>query len=1181
MKDLKVIQDNLMTPYKPGDAGEPSILVVRNNDVNGRRLGVFTRFNTAVAGQRLNHADALLEPKTVTTVPQGYTSGVEVNLSAKRNYFLFGTYYITEQYAPPEDEMDWFAADIEMVNGGLKIGASAPDLTKLRTNLKTGDMSVSEATVDKSKNTFCSFTLVFAGTPYHVGLDLAKHPAHVTADLNARLNRIHPQLRGYVRADYSVPGLTPLEFYISPPESLDVTIPLTTFPTKNDLSPAHNELGVKPVAGTFHLNKALTSALLIDNTNGIRNTTNTVATVDNAAVKKNVDQLINEAFAVNLNAFTHEVATPTLYKGRVTIPATAFKSWDVDERVNFAMLKLRRQYEDGRVFRLLSVRYVNSDGSATAYADQRADLFLLRAPNDADGATTAFPSVYLNDLASADADQLEGYRYPTADAIKFAEAGELNEESAMYVGLFSTPTLDNRNSIFFRNTVTATYLEIEYELVEADVIPTVKIDDLGTLDYHYIKTEEHAFRPVAFSTTPVHKWNIEFITEGQEQRYQGINHGAVEGSDDIHMTTQGTVGEAVILAGIDYSKVKAPTTGEPLYFYTGEIGAETWLYQNLPYINVVTTREVTAVKSKYKVIFPDVAMTGTLVNIEEPLIAKQSDGSLVISGRFSNEAYPKNVFTHSTATTWNFSLKGATLNPTEAIAFDPLTGEFSARFAVNDLVEPGPGTHVFRVTATAKYPWLVGVSQYSETMDILVLPAVEGIEDDVTFIGSNLFDKNVDGNESSAYRLVDLDSGEILATGENPFALRQDAITRGLVDIDLIFGQLYEEEPEISCEGAPTNVDLEIDGEWDLEIDGVIVGSGTMEELKPTAFDHDVQITTPAPEEYNYYLNYEELDIIRNPNPDDVIIMINGAAVDLSSVDSSNYESTLKQNGLVINEQLVAADPYDPYGAYGGISYNRMLNITNQPMTIEFIPTNRDKVDEFMEFGGVSGQVSKSVDAIIVKLGSYIPEIRADVKLVPTARLFGVDGIGANDPSVKFTVGYIDKYLDAPVVIDDDFYFNGVAYAYEENGEYPLPDKEMMEESSGVYLEFKPSIYLPNLDIEPSDISYKVYPFIPLGSLEIQHGNGTTYTAEYDFPTENEVGGYYLTIQNPEITDGGFYLKFPAILTEHYFAPRGVSPTLLSSYENNTGWVYMDRLPVTISQRNEWTGFPLMVINVN
>lgn len=844
MKDLKVLEGSGFKTLLPGEEALAKLLIVKNKGTTGRRVGIFTRYNKAAAGQRLNHADALHEVKTVAALPQGYTSGVEVNLSAKRNYYHFGTFYINERYAIPEDGMEWFAQGVEIVGGGLKIAPTAPDLTKLRTTLKTGDASVSQTTAETSKNTFCSFTLVFAGTPYHIGLDVAKHPAHVTADLNARLNRIHPQLRGYVSAKYDAVGLVPLEFYIAPPESLDVTIPLTTFATKNDLSPTHAELGASPASGTFHLNKALASALLIDNTNGIRNTTNTVASVDNTAVKKNVDQLIDEAFVVNLNTFTHEVATPTLYTSLVTIPANAFKTWDADERVNFALLKLRRQYEDGRVFRLLNVRYKNSDGSATPYADQHADLFLLRAPNDADGATTALPSIYLNDLASADADQLEGYRYPTADAIKFAEAGELNEESAMYVGLFSTPTLDNRNSIFFRNTVSATYLEIEYELVEADVIPTVKIDDLGTLDFHYINTEEHAFRPLAFSTTPVHKWNIEFITDGQTERYQGINHGAVEGSNDIHMATQGTVGEAVILAGIDYSKVKPPAVDEPLYFYTGEIGAETWLYQNLPYVNVVTTREVNAVKSKYKVVFPDTAMTGVLENIEEPLIAKQSDGSLVISGRFSNPTYAKNVFFHSLSTTWAFSLRGSTLNPTEALTFDPLTGEFSARFAVNDLVEPGPGAHVFRVTASANYPWLAGTTQYTQTMDILVLNAVEGIEDDVTFIGSNLFDKDVNGTESNAYHLVDLDSGETLATGANPFALRQDALARGLVDIDLIFGKLYEEENVISCEGAPSSVDLDIDGEWDLEIEGVVVGSGTMVELKPLALTQDVQIIT-------------------------------------------------------------------------------------------------------------------------------------------------------------------------------------------------------------------------------------------------------------------------------------------------------------------------------------------------
>ena len=841
MKDLKVLTGDGLKPVLPGDTGVPQLLVVRNKEQNGRRIGVFTKYGNAAAGQRLNQADALHDPKAVVLVPQGYQAGVEVNLSAQRNYYHFGTYYVGEKFDQKIPGMDWFATDVSVVDGKIVFGSTTKDLTKLRTTLKSGDASVSEATTDLSKNSFCTFTLIFAGTTYHLGLDIAKHPAHITADLNIRLGRIHPQLRGFVAiAEGYTAGIKPLEFYISPPEGLDVTIPLTTFNTEVDLSPTFGELSSAAGTGTFHLNKGLTSALLIDNTSGIRNTTNTVTTANSSTIKT-VSEMIAGAYPVDLNLFTHEVATPTLYKGRLTIPASAFSTWDKDERLNFALLKLQRQYEDGRVFRLLGVRYKNADGSDTAYEDPFADLLVMRAPSQGIGAA----SLYLDDLASAEANDLVGYQYPEATAMRFPESGVLNEESSMYIALLATPTIDNRNSIFFRESVTATYLEIEYELVEADVIPQVKIDDLGTLDFHYIRTEEHAFRPVAFTTTPVHDWNIEFITDGQTERYQGLNTGPVGGSTNIQIATQGTVGEAVILAGIDYGQVKPPAEGEPLYHYTGEIGAQTWLYQNLPYVNVVTTRAVTALKSQYKVIFPDVAMAGTLQPLTEPLVAKQADGSLLISGRFSNPAYLKNVFFHSTNTTWDFNLKGQTLTPTEPMTFNALTGEFGARFAVNDLVEPGPGTHVFRVTAQANYPWLSDVTQYTQTMDIVVLPAVEGIEDDVTFIGTSIFDKTVDGTETSGYRLVDLDSGEVLATGENIFALQDDATTRGLIDIDLIYGQ--PAPLPISCEGALSSVDLEITGEWVLEIEGEIVGSGTMETLLAPAALNGVEIILPPP----------------------------------------------------------------------------------------------------------------------------------------------------------------------------------------------------------------------------------------------------------------------------------------------------------------------------------------------
>lgn len=787
MKDVKVLTDGALKPTPPGEEGSPQLLVVRNNDVSGRRLGIYAQRGTAVAGQRLNHADVLHEVKPIVPTPSGFNSAVELNLSAKRNYYKFAECQFNEFTSQSFPNLSWFAENVETAGAELKFPGVSTDLSKLRLTLKSGDLTPSGNNGHRTKNTSISFSFVFAGTPYHVGLEINKHPAHITADLNMRLNRIHPQLRGYVASND-----VGLEFFIAPPEGLDIIIPTTSFPSIEDYSLGFPEEGVQGHVALTNLNSKLPSALLIDNVNGVRTTVNNLASVNGQPAKKTTDQFFESAFVVDLNAFTHEVETPTLYKGRVTIPSTAFATWADDERLCFAMLKLRRLYEDGRVFRLLNVRYRTSEGGDLAFIDQNADLLvsLSRDPNVEPQSTLGTGTgVYLDELQSQDNDHFQSYFYPDSSEIRFAESGGLNEESAMYVGVFATPNLDTRNSIFFRQSVGATYLEIEYELVEADVIPRVKMDDLGTLDYHYIKTEQHAFIPVAFDTSPLHNWNLEFITEGQAERYQGINHGpANEGDTDIHMTTDGTVGEMVILSNIDYTKVKAPTTGEPNYHYTGQIGAQGWLYQNLPWVNVVTTRAVDVVKSDYKVVFPSVEMTGELTPLSEPLVSKQSDGTIVITGRFSNPAYEKNVFLHSLLTKTEFSIKGAVITPVEPVTFDANTGNFSARMAINDLVEPGPGTHVFRVTTTAKFPWLTSSSTYTQTMNIEILAAVEGIEDDVTFIANTEFGTELTEASGVGYRLIDMDTGEILATGPNALALKEDAQTRGLVDVDLIFG---------------------------------------------------------------------------------------------------------------------------------------------------------------------------------------------------------------------------------------------------------------------------------------------------------------------------------------------------------------------------------------------------------
>lgn len=840
MKDLKVLEGSGFKTLLPGEEALAKLLIVKNKGTTGRRVGIFAANGNVAAGQRLNHADALHKVKTVATLPQGYASGVEVNLSGKRNYYPFATYTFVELLDRTEGGYDRFAPGVlRDVSGNLTFSASNPDLSKNRTTLLSGDGSVGADSEAYKRNGFCSFTFILAGVTYHVGLDIAKSLAHLNADLNIRLNRIHQQLRGYISISVDK---TTLQFHLAPPDGMEITIPLTTFATRQDLSSGFVEDSSTPTSGTHHLNNQLASALLIDNVNGIRNTTNTVSTTGGIAVRKTLTQMLADAFPVDLNTFTEIVETPGYYKAQITVPSSAFATWILDDRLNFAILKLQRQYVDGKVFVPTSIKYRTSAGLDTGFDNQFADLLVMPSV-DLDGETVG-ASIYVDELKSEIQNEWKGIHYEHNDFIDFPESGGLNEESAAYIALFPAPSLDNRTSIFFRESVASTYIEIVYELFEAGAIPVVKLNDLGLLDYHDIKTEGDVSRPLSFVTNPAHDWNLEFIPEGQVTPVLSVNSGVVEVNGDVLFPTSATVGELDILNGLDLANVLPPNGEEPLYHFLGEYGAATQLYQNLTPVNVVTTKSVVIEKSQFKVVFPDTALTGDIDPLATSLVDTPNPGNALVTGRFTNVAYPKNVLFHSTSLTWSFGLAGTPISPTVAPVIDPLTGEFSVSFAINDLIAGGVGTYALRVNILAVYPWLADPVLHTHAENITVNSNVNGIEDDVTFIGSSLYDSMNGGFVNSPYRIVDMDSGEILAEGTSAESLKADALERGLVDIDLIFGKLYEEENVISCEGAPSSVDLDIDGEWDLEIEGVVVGSGTMVELKPLALTQDVQIIT-------------------------------------------------------------------------------------------------------------------------------------------------------------------------------------------------------------------------------------------------------------------------------------------------------------------------------------------------
>ena len=842
MKDLKVLTGNGLYPKKPGDSGTETVLVVRNKEDNGRRLGIFTRTGQAIAGQQLNHADFLHTPKEVGAIPAGYFSGVEVNLSAKRNYYKI--FDIPQNQTPPQEMRGFETERFRDLDAPLEVVSShVPDLERLRTTLETGTFETGMLTRPRSINSFVSFSIVFAGREYHIGLDIAKHPAHITADLNHRLNRIHPNLRGFVNMA-TLDGETSdtnMELYITPPDGLDVIFPITTFPVKTDLST--EEYG-EPVIHTWHLNTRLQNAIVVNKESGIQPTASTLTHVDGNLTSVTTQGYLDAAVEINLATF--EEVEPGRFRGLVAIPGQTFREWSKDARLNMAVVKLKRPYTTGKVFRLMRVDYVEADGNPIGFDRTGADLFVFPTV-DEDGLPTV-PSVFINELSENNDGEFDGYVADQANIIPFAEAGGLNEpDVAAYFAVFPRPNGDGRNSIFFRSTTASTYLMIEYSLEDIEPRPAVKMDDFGRLDFHRIKTEDPGFLPVSFTAKPITGWGLEFVVDGQEERYLAHKLEHDEETNSTHMLTHGTVGEAVILSDLDYSQVLAPTVDIPFYHLYDEIGAQTWLNFNLLPTGVVTSTATLSEKARFEVVFPRTEMVTTIENITQTLIAGHVEGEVLLKGKMANASYTIQSHVHALTSDWSFTINGAAVTPTRAVDFNKSTGEWSVPIAIADLVASGPGDYTLRVSLAAEYPWLASPEVYSVPLLFAVMSSVQGVEDDVAFVTPELFDRNYDQGIviDSRFRVVDLDTGELLAGGDTLTDLLNDAKARGLVSIDVIMSEWVEKEPlEISCEGALPTVKLEASGQWQIEIDGELLPfTGTLRQLSQYTLERGVEIT--------------------------------------------------------------------------------------------------------------------------------------------------------------------------------------------------------------------------------------------------------------------------------------------------------------------------------------------------
>lgn len=190
MKDLKSTLGGGTVPVTLGNDGVLKGIIVSNKGDVGRRVGIFTNTPEITVGSKLHSADYRMTSKA-TTVPDGYLSGREVELAAKKEYSVV---FDVEASAPFNAMHKQKSAPFTYIGSASANGLDQA-MEYVPYTLKTHTLATPCDIID---NHWFSMTLNLDGTDHHIAINAMKHPAAMTADLNAALAKIHPELRGFI-----------------------------------------------------------------------------------------------------------------------------------------------------------------------------------------------------------------------------------------------------------------------------------------------------------------------------------------------------------------------------------------------------------------------------------------------------------------------------------------------------------------------------------------------------------------------------------------------------------------------------------------------------------------------------------------------------------------------------------------------------------------------------------------------------------------------------------------------------------------------------------------------------------------------------------------------------------------------------------------------------------------------
>lgn len=831
MKDINSSLGGGTYPAPDDTPGTIKGITVRNRGQYGRRVGIFTNEPNLVVGSKLHAGDYRHTPEEPETIIDGYQAGKTVELSGMRTYHTIFSFKASAPFHLLSTKLKHKNSRMGSAIANGILTAIAYDPATSVNDLNLGDFTLGRGFVARNH---VSLTLNIAGTNHNFALDTNKHPALLTADLNYQLANVNHNLRAYVAiakdGEFSLEQSAIWTIHLAVPTSASVKVPRTNYNVElyNPVN-ADGSTGLGTFQGT-HLNNSLLKGLDVQRTTMTEYDMTPLAD-SQFATAPTVAQLV-----MGMKSWTNVYPNTPDWSIMHILLATDFKVLKQDTRYKIALVEISPSYVNGDLHQLISANYVKGG--------ERTPAEFLIVGRDGDDQTYGTRlidverSVAQNRLVGLGEEQVQVLN----DSLQYLpEKGGVNGggdterifASQLAIAVVAPANAFNHTTPLYRDTTESVTLELNFKRDHVDQPPIVLEDDefgwskedddrigvILTLDSipntvidkivatHTTGTIEEIIPDVVESNG---KWEIEF-RDGFSQR--DLTYSQSSGHIDFRLEmTRGAAN------------------------------------------NSAATKLNWTERKGYSVILPEVLGEIELESVPKFIVDPENNDQVVFNGliKLPDDAPVDSHQPLYYCSTGDFSAKVNGLEaPVQGGIFVKPTnfgqdavGAFSFTITKSELSEFGPGIHTLEVQADLDLLWnssyqLVGQVQFQ------IIPLIEGTEDDVTFFTPEIFDANTEQAVNTNLRIVDLDTGEVLAESTSLQGLIDDATTRDLVDVSLIYGKPEGEAPtEILCEGAEEEVTLEMTGSFKLEVGGIDYGGPyTIGELRSIALPLGIDIS--------------------------------------------------------------------------------------------------------------------------------------------------------------------------------------------------------------------------------------------------------------------------------------------------------------------------------------------------